>query len=105
VRFVETRVFTDLVCAHLEDDAYRTLQITLLLRPLQGPVIPASGGLRKIRWGGVGQGKRGGFRIIYFWSERESTCFMLFLYKKNEQGDLTPAQTRILSRIAREEFS
>jgi hypothetical protein len=29
---------------------------------------------------------------------------MLFLYRKNEQGDLTAAQTRILGRLVREEF-
>ena len=51
MRFVETHVFTDLVCKRLGDDDYRALQIALLLRPEQGPVIPGSGGLRKIRWG------------------------------------------------------
>jgi hypothetical protein len=30
---------------------------------------------------------------------------MLFLYRKNEQGDLTTAQTRTLARVVREEFS
>ncbi len=29
---------------------------------------------------------------------------MLFLYGKNEQGDLTAHQTRALSRLVREEF-
>jgi hypothetical protein len=29
---------------------------------------------------------------------------MLFLYRKNEHGDLTAAQTRVLARIVREEF-
>lgn len=47
MRFVETRVFTDLVCKTLEDDEYRALQSSLPLRPEQGPVIPGSGGLRK----------------------------------------------------------
>ena len=67
MRFVETRVFTDLVCKILEDDEYRALQSSLLLRPEQGPVIPGSGGLRKVRWGTKGSGKRGGLRLIYFW--------------------------------------
>ena len=40
MRFVETRVFTGLVCEILEDDEYRALQSSLLLRPEQGPVIP-----------------------------------------------------------------
>jgi hypothetical protein len=105
MRFVETHVFTELVCNNLDDDAYRALQVTLLLRPEQGAVIPGSGGLRKIRWAAKGGGKRGGFRIIYFWHKASATCYMLFLYRKNEQGDLTAAQTRTLARVVREEFS
>jgi hypothetical protein len=29
---------------------------------------------------------------------------MLYLYAKNEQGDLTPGQMRVLKRLVREEF-
>ena len=102
--FVETPVFTGLVRKRLDDDEYRALQITLLLRPEQGAVIPHSGGLRKIRWGAEGRGKRGGLRVIYYWDKSSSTCYMLFVYNKNEQGDLTVAQTRVLARLVREEF-
>lgn len=78
-------MFTGLVRKSLDDDEYGALQLTLLLRPEQGPLIPGSGGLRKIRWGKEGRGKR------------SSRCFMLFLFAKNEQGDLTPSQVRTLS--------
>ena len=104
MRFVETPVFTDLVCRRLNDDDYRALQIALLLRPEQGPVIPGSGGLRKIRWSTGGRGKRGGLRVIYFWDKASSTFYMLFLYQKNEQGDLSATQIRALARLVREEF-
>ena len=104
MRFVETHVFTKLVCEVLDDDDYGALQITLLLRPEQGSLIPGSGGLRKIRWGGKGTGKRGGLRVIYYWDKPTSTCYMLFLYRKNQQGDLTAAQVRVLAKLVREEF-
>ena len=104
MRFVETHVFTDLVCKTLDDDEYRALQSSLLLRPEQGPVIPGSGGLRKVRWGSQGKGKRGGLRLIYFWDKPTETYYMLFLYRKNEQGDLTKAQVQVLGRLVREEF-
>lgn len=104
VRFVETHVFTDLVCRQLDDEDYRALQIALLLRPEQGPLIAGSGGLRKIRWGAQGRGKRGGMRLIYYWDKASSTFYMLFLYKKSEQGDLSRVQVRTLARIVREEF-
>jgi hypothetical protein len=104
MRFVETRIFTDLVCKSLDDDGYRALQTSLLLRPEQGPVIPGSGGLRKVRWGTKGTGKRGGLRLIYFWDKTSATYYMLFLYRKSEQGDLTKAQIHVLGRLVREEF-
>jgi mRNA-degrading endonuclease RelE of RelBE toxin-antitoxin system len=105
VRFLETHVFTELVSESLTDDEYRALQTALLLRPEQGPIIPGSGGLRKIRWGAKGGGKRGGLRVIYFWDKATAACYMLFLYHKNRQGDLTPAQVRVLAKVVREEFS
>jgi mRNA-degrading endonuclease RelE of RelBE toxin-antitoxin system len=98
-------VFTELVCESLDDDEYRALQTALLLRPEQGLVIPGSGGLRKVRWGSQGAGKRGGFRVIYYWDKTTATCYMLFLYRKSRQGDLTPAQMKVLARLVREEFS
>jgi hypothetical protein len=49
VHFIETPTFTRLVGRHFDDDAYRALQVALILRPEQGPVIPRSGGLRKVR--------------------------------------------------------
>jgi len=104
VRFVETPVFTGLDSKRLDDDDYRALQTALLLRPEQGPVIPGSGGLRKIRWSAEGRGKRGGLRVIYFWDKTSSTFYMLFLYQKNQQGDLSATQIRALARLVREEF-
>jgi hypothetical protein len=32
------------------------------------------------------------------------TFYMLFVYPKNEQEDLTPTQLRVLGRLVREEF-
>ena len=60
MRFVETPIFTKEVLDLLDDDQYRALQLALIFRPEQGAIIPGSGGLRKLRWGGKGRGKRGG---------------------------------------------
>ncbi|HEV8539663.1 MAG TPA: type II toxin-antitoxin system RelE/ParE family toxin [Nitrospiraceae bacterium] len=104
MRFVETPVFTAAIQRLLDAEQYRRLQIALMLRPEQGPIIGGSGGLRKVRWVRAGGGKRGGIRIIYYWARAEAVLFMLYAYTKNEQGDLTPAQVRILGRLVREEF-
>lgn len=104
MRFVETRVFTAALRRHLDDEEYRALQISLLLRPAQGVLIPAGAGLRKLRWKAEGRGKRGGLRIIYYWAVADDVCLMAYLFAKNEQGDLTRAQLRELARVARGEF-
>ena len=66
MRFVETPVFTAAVRRHLADETYRALQLALLLRPTQGPIIQGGAGLRKLRWATEGRGKRGGVRLIYY---------------------------------------
>ena len=104
MRFVETHVFTAAIRRHLDDERYRQLQIALMLRPEQGPIIQRSGGLRKVRWATTGGGKRGGMRVIYYWAPRDQAFSMMYVYTKSEQGDLTPAQIRQLGRIVREEF-
>ena len=104
MRFVETPVFTAAVQRHLDDDEYRRLQVALMLRPEQGPVIRGSGGLRKVRWAKAGGGKRGGLRVIYYWLPVDQVFYMLYAFSKTEQGDLTPSQTRTLGRLVREEF-
>lgn len=104
MRFVETPIFTTVLQRHLHDERYRQLQIALMLRPEQGPIIRGSGGLRKLRWAPTGRGKRGGLRVIYYWAREEEAFYMLYAYSKSEQGDLTPEQTRRLGRVAREEF-
>jgi len=80
------------------------LQLALALRPEIGALIQRSGGLRKIRWSRRGRGKRGGLRLIYFWHETSETFFMLYVYPKNEQEDLTAQQLRVLRRLVHEEF-
>jgi hypothetical protein len=39
MRFVETPVFTTAIDRLLDDERYRQLQIALILRPEQGPVM------------------------------------------------------------------
>ena len=104
MRFVETPIFTRSIATVLDDDQYRSLQLALALRPEQGALIRGTGGLRKLRWSVQGRGKRGGARVIYYWDKATETFFMLFVYTKQEQGDLTPKQVKILGQLVRKEF-
>ena len=100
--FIETPIFTKLVTDLMPDDEYRKIQLALVLRPEAGKIIPGSGGLRKIRWKSSGSGKRGGLRLIYFWDVQVDRIYMLLIYKKSKQEDLTPSQLKILRNLVKE---
>lgn len=94
--FVETKLFTELVLDYLSDDEYAAMQQFLIVNPEAGDVIPASGGVRKLRWGVAGRGKRGGLRVIYLLRRRHDEVWMLTLYAKNV-ADNIPA--KVLKKI------
>ncbi len=96
VTFVETKLFTELVLDYLSDDEYAAMQQFLVVNPEAGDVIPGSGGVRKLRWGVAGRGKRGGLRVIYFLRRRNDEVWMLTLYAKNV-ADNIPA--KVLKKI------
>ncbi|MEO8714319.1 MAG: addiction module toxin RelE [Acetobacteraceae bacterium] len=60
--------------------------------PLAGDVIPALGGIRKLRFAAGGRGKSGGFRVIYYVLTHELPLVAITMYGKNERSDLTPAE-------------
>lgn len=57
--------------------------------PMAGDLIPGTGGVRKLRWGLVGRGKRGGARVIYCYHNTDMPVFALTAYAQNEQAYLT----------------
>jgi len=97
--FIEAPKFTELVKSHLNDEEYAALQWLLLERPDAGAIVPGSGGVRKIRWGLRGKGKRGGIRVIYYWKTADDEIWLLTLYAKNVQENI-PAH--VLKQIAQE---
>jgi len=101
---IETPVFTRRVLDTLSDDEYRELQSYIAQNPGAGDIIPGSNGLRKLRWRIEGRGKRGGSRIIYYWVRPKELVLMLFLFKKNEQSNLTVDQLRKLKSIIAQEL-
>ena len=82
--FVETKLFTELVQNYFTDEEYAALQNGIAANPEAGDLIRGSGGVRKLRWGLAGRGKRGGVRVIYYLRLRQGQVWMLTLYAKNE---------------------
>jgi hypothetical protein len=81
--FIETRLFTRLVNEYLSDDEYAALQWALAGDPAAGDLVKGTGGVRKVRWGVAGRGKRGGVRVIYYARTRRGEIWMLTIYAKN----------------------
>lgn len=104
VVFLETPVFKRRIRELVDDEDYRRLQVLLLLNPEAGDLIAGSGGLRKIRMGVRGRGKRGGARVIYYWYDSRSQIYMLLVYAKNERDDLSGEQLIMLRTLVKQEF-
>jgi hypothetical protein len=100
--FVETPHFSKWSDEFLDDDAFSALLRTLESNPSAGTAL--GHGLRKLRVGLPGRGKRGGARVIYFHVSSDDQVYLLYGYAKNEQANLTKAQLSYLAALMREEL-
>ena len=74
----------------LMSDHERALLIDYLAyNPRAGDLIAGTGGVRKLRWGLEGRGKRGGARVIYFHHNPGMPLFALTVFAKNERANLS----------------
>lgn len=105
MEIIETSVFSKQIQGLISDDEYAELQFALAQRPDLGSVIPGGGGIRKVRWGQSGRGKRGGIRVVYYWYVSGDQILMLLAYAKSVRDNLTPEQTKALKQLVKEEFS
>ena len=64
--------------------------------------MPGCGGLRKIRVADPsrGKGKRGGIRVIYLHVTDADVIFLMDIYGKDEQAELTADQKKALKDLA-----
>lgn len=66
-----------------------------------GAVIQGTGGVRKTRLKSASGGKRGGFRICYYFHDIElGEIFLLTIYAKNEKEDITQDEKKDLKKLA-----
>jgi len=102
--FIETTGFTREVTARLDDQAYAAFQKQLMDDPNCGAVMPGCGGLRKVRLADPGRqkGKRGGARVIYLHVPEADWVLLLAIYGKGERDDMTPAEKKVLKKLAEE---
>jgi hypothetical protein len=87
--FIESRGFTEKLATLVSDDAYRAFQNELQANPEKGDIIQGTGGVRKVRMRLPGRGKSGGARVIYLFLEHYARIYLLTLYSKNQQVNLS----------------
>ena len=70
--------------------------------PDQGNVVVGSGGVRKIRFGGRGRGKRSGYRVMFAYLGEHTPVYILAALKKNIKADFTRSEITAMRQIVNE---
>ena len=96
----ETPTFSRQADKLFSEDERRGLIDFLAENPMAGDEIPGTGGVRKLRFGASGRGKRGGARVIYFYGGADTPVYALLVYAKSAKTDLTPAERRVVAALA-----
>jgi hypothetical protein len=68
--------------------------------PDAGDLIPETGGVRKVRWSRERGGKRGGVRVIYFYTHVGRALYLLMVYAKSRKENLSAEEKRNVRNLA-----
>ncbi len=67
--------------------------------PDAGDLIAGTGGARKLRWGAMGKGKRGGARVITYYADHRLPVFILACFAKSKKADMSPNERAELKTV------
>ena len=96
---VETPGFIRDASAALTDEERTDMIFFLAANPEAGDIMAETGGGRKLRWKAQGRGKRGGVRVIYYFHNESLPLFLLNVFAKNEQANLTRAERNAMKAL------
>ena len=96
---VETEEFLRKAKPLMSDAEREELVAFLGASPEAGRIVADTGGVRKVRWGLAGRGKRGGARVIYYYHSERMPLFVLTAYPKNEKANLTQGERNAMKRL------
>jgi hypothetical protein len=96
---VETPGFIRDASAALTDAERADMIFFLAANPEAGDIMAETGGGRKLRWKAQGRGKRGGVRVIYYFHNESLPLFLLNVFAKNEQANLTRAERNAMKAL------
>lgn len=101
---MHTVIETDAFLASAKDEGIgedeRAAIVSLIAAdPSAGEIMVGTGGARKVRLAGRGKGKSGGYRIITFYASADRPVFLLDIYSKDSQSNLSKADRNELKTI------
>lgn len=83
----------------LTDKEWEELTRYLAMCPLAGELIPGTGGVRKLRWRRGNRGQRAGVRVIYYFHSEDMPLYLLTVFGKQEQANLTNGERNDLRKV------
>jgi len=86
----------------LSGDEQDAIVDLIAYEPTCGDLIPGTGGLRKVRVGRGGSGKRGGARVIYYFYNANFPALLVAIYAKNEKADVSAQDKRKFTTLVKE---
>lgn len=99
--FIELQGFSKYRQLLMNEEEYRQFQLFLLENYAKGRYIQHTGGCQKIRWAIGNRGKSGGVRVIYYVVVPKGKIYLLLIYAKNEQANLTAEQRSIVKKLVK----
>ncbi|MCO5089884.1 type II toxin-antitoxin system RelE/ParE family toxin [Bosea sp. (in: a-proteobacteria)] len=85
--------------AGLDDDEIQEIAATIASDPRGGELMVGTGGARKMRHAGRGEGKSGGYRTIHYFGGDDVPLFLLALIDKGKRANLSKAERNDLAKV------
>jgi hypothetical protein len=85
----------------LGESERRSLITHLAEFPKSGVLIRGTGGIRKLRWARKGSGKSGGVRVVYYFHDERIPLYLLTVFGKGEQSNLSQTERNELARLVK----
>ena len=102
--FIALPFFSASAKNYLSEDELGELQEYIAKSPDLGDPIPGTGGVRKLRYGYDGLGKRGGLRVIYYIREQEHHIWLISIYAKNATENMKSSTLKAVRRAIDDEY-
>jgi hypothetical protein len=83
----------------LDDELLRILELEIMKKPHQFPVMRGTGGLQKARISLDNKGKRGGARVCFVDFVFAEAVYLITVYSKQEKDNLSKAERNNVKKM------